>query len=147
MGGPNGLNQVDKADFELMLKAIQNDPGYKLAHKTAMPIDFNKVSYKDFKKIRCRLVKKAVKALYPCLKVSVRQGSGTAHNWVYVLIEDGWKGGVDPAEFNSMEDIRSKSLLLLEQLPIAYATYLTDYGVKDGYEPCLSVECRVRNTG
>lgn len=136
------LTAQDKQDIKLMTKAVKEDPEWELVRKGSHnPSDYNR-----FKRIRCRIVKKALEVILQDYKISVRQGSGTAHNWVNVKIVLSRKPKIEPdgAIFNDKtEEIKHRTNRLLEQLPIAYSTFLTDFGGgNDYYAPCVITHCQ-----
>src|SRR5690349_5978268 len=87
----------------------------------------SKIWKEGSRKAVAAVTKKAVQLLHPGVKCSVRLGRGTAHSWVTVCIDEAANANLSRVE---------KTLV---DLGIGYATYFTDFGINDGYEPCLSV--------
>ena len=135
------LSTQDRKDLKLMTQAIEKDPEYVLVRKGSRV----ETDYRHFKKVRCRVVKLAVRSIYPDYKICVYQETGTAHNWVKVKIVLSRKPASKPDSpiFNDLtEEIKHRTNRLLDKLPIAYSTYLTDFGKNDYYAPCVSTYCQ-----
>ncbi len=136
------LTAQDKQDLKLMTQAMERDSEWELVHKGSHNAD----DYSRFKKVRCRVVKRALEAIFPDHKISVRQNTGTAHNWIQVRIILSSKPLSKP-NGNIFSDqtfeVKHRASRLLDQLPVAYSTYLTDFGGgNDYYAPCVGIHCQ-----
>jgi hypothetical protein len=89
-----------------------------------------------------RITKRAVQALYPKHTVHVRYDRGTASYWVLVdLIMpelDFQKVRGTPRQWE-YKGVWRRIEGMLVALGIQYATYLTDHGRNDSWQPCLLV--------
>lgn len=136
------LNAQDKKDLALMIKVAGQDPDYKLVRKDNLDI----FPDNNFKRVRCRIVKKALKSIFPDYKISVRQGTGTSHAWIHVYVVLSYKPKLvpDASMFGDQTQlVRSRVSKLLDHLPVAYSSYLTDFGGgKDCYVSCVAVHCQ-----
>lgn len=134
------LTAQDKKDLKLMVQAMKRDSEWKLVSKGSLVTD-----YKRFKKVRCRVVKRALETIFPDHKISVRQNTGTAHNWIQVRIILSRKPLRKPNGdiFSDQTfEVKHRASRLLDQLPVAYSTYLTDFGSNDYRVPCVGIHCQ-----
>lgn len=136
------LTAKDKKDLKLMTQAMERDSEWELVRKGSHDAD----DHSHFKKVRCRVVKRALETIFPNHKISVRQNTGTAHNWIQVRIILSRKPLRKP-NGNIFSDqtfeVKHRVSRLLDQLPVAYSTYLTDFGGdNDYYAPCVGIHCQ-----
>lgn len=135
------LTAQDKKDLKLMIQAMEKDSEWDLVRKGSCNTD----DYNRFKKVRCRVVKKALGTIFSNHKISVRQNTGTAHNWIRVRVILSRKPLRKPNGdiFSDQTfEVKHRASRLLDQLPIAYSTYLTDFGSNDYYAPCVGIHCQ-----
>ena len=92
---------------------------------------------------RTRAIKGVLVSEFGRKNVSVRQGQGTAHNWVYVRVCIPKEAPQDlGARLREEADVRGKVEKIIGEAGIQLSQYATDYGPasqKHPYESCLSV--------